>query len=235
MTYPTVWDETVTIDKLVAGKYRGLARYGDGDFNIIRGQEDRFHKPCPKLAEALAESLYRGSNQVLNCLIPPPLDAREGSLAFTRWHFYLEMNAGLFPFLRDEVYGSSNISRMDSCPHLHTTLWWDHVARLWAGKRICLVRGSERSLTEKKLLESPGAPESVIEVICKSRDNFSELDDIHAKVRAAGCETVILCSGLLSRPLVHRLVNDGHRAIDMGHFGVWFNQGRPIPLQDCPR
>ena len=235
MTYPQVWDETVTIDKLVAGKYRGMARFGDGDFNVLRGQEDRYHKACPKLAQALGESLHRGSNQVLNCLIPPPLDAREGTLAYQRWHFYLEMNAGLFPFLRDEVYGSSNISRMDSCPHLHTTSWWVQVARLWAGKRICLVRGTERSLTEKKLLESPGPPAKVTEVICKPRDNFSELNDIHARVRTAGCETVVLCSGLTTRPLVHQLVRDGHLAWDVGHFGIWFSKGRPIPLQECPR
>jgi Glycosyltransferase GT-D fold len=235
VTYPQVWDEVATIDKLVAGKYRGMARFGDGDFNVLRGQEDRFHKACPKLAQALAESIHRGSNQVLNCLIPPPLDAREGALAFARWHFYLEMNAGLFPFLRDEVYGSSNISRMDSCPHLHTTSWWDHVAKLWAGKRICLVRGTDRSLTTTKLMESPGAPTSVTEVICKPRDNFGELNDIHARVRAAGCETVVLCSGLTTRPLVHQLVRDGHIAYDMGHFGQWFNKGRPIPMTDVPR
>ena len=235
MTYPQVWDEIVTIDKLLAGKYRGLARYGDGDFNIIRGHEDRYHKACPKLAEALAESLRRGSNRVLNCLIPPPQNAREGSLPFTRWHFYLEMNAGLFPFLTDEVYGSSNISRMDSCPHLHTTSWWDHVAKLWAGKRICLVRGSERSLTAMKMLAAPGAPEMVTEIFCSPKDNFKELDELHVKIRKTGCETVILCAGLVTRPLVHRLVRDDHFAYDLGHFGLWFAQGRPIPLVDCPR
>ena len=235
MIYPQVLDEIVTVDKLLAGKYRGLARYGDGDFNILRGQQDRYHKACPQLAQALAESLHRGSNQVLNCLIPQPLDMREGTLAYTRWHFYTEANAGIFPFLADESYGSSNISRMDSCPHLHTTSWWDHVAKLWAGKQICLVRGSERSLTKAKLLESPGAPSSVKEVICKPRDNFPELNDVHARVRAAGCERVILCSGIMTRPLVHQLVRDGHLAWDVGHFGIWFNKGRPIPLQECPR
>src|SRR5882672_4226765 len=71
--YPQVMSEEKTIGTLLQGDYRGVARYGDGDFNIMRGQRDRYHAPCAPLAKALAETLHRGSNRVLNCLIPPPL------------------------------------------------------------------------------------------------------------------------------------------------------------------
>ena len=234
MSYPRVLDETTTIERVASGKYRGLARFGDGDFNIIRGQRDRYHKPCPKLAEALATCLHRGSNKVLNCLIPPPLTP-EGTLAFQRWHNYMEMNAGIFPFLIDEYYGSSNISRMDSQPHLHTTSWWLEVAKLWQDKDICLLRGTERSLTEKKLMESPRPPKSVKEIMCPAKDNFDMFDSMFEDAMLTRRETVVLCAGLSSRPLVHKFVEYGLCAYDVGHLGLWFDRGQPIPLQDCPR
>lgn len=160
---------------------------------------------------------------------------KEGTLAYQRWVMYLEMNAGLIPLLPAVTYGSSNISRMDSCPHLHTTSWYRSVARLWQGKDICLVRGTERSLTSGKLMESHCPPASVVEVICKPQDNFSQLDEIYDEVRGINFETVILCAGLLSRPLVHELVTADHLAYDVGHLGMYFRGGNPIPLADCPR
>ncbi len=234
MTYPRVLTEEETLAQLLEGKYRGLARFGDGDFNVIRGQRDRFHKPCPHLARALSTTLAHPSVNVLNCLIPPP-PMKEGTLAYQRWHNYLEMNAGIFPFLNGELFGSSNISRMDSTPHLHTISWYHQVSKLWRDRDICLLRGSERSLTETKMMESPHAPKSVKEVICAPADNFAQLDELYEKVLAVGLETVVLCSGLVTRPLVHRLVDAGLKAWDLGHFGLWFRHGHPIPLPDCPR
>ncbi len=235
MTYPLVMPEEETISRLLDGEYRGLARFGDGDFNIMRGQRDRYHKPCHKLASALSTVLKNGSSSVLNCLIPPPAQMKEGTLAYQRWVNYLEMNAGLFPLLPDRPYGSSNISRMDSTPHLHTTSWYLHVSRLWQGKDICLVRGTERSLTPTKLFEAPNAPSKIAEVMCAPADNFAQLDELYEKVLREGQETVVLCSGLVTRPLVHRLVDAGLKAYDIGHFGIWFSHGYPIPMADVPR
>jgi hypothetical protein len=235
MTYPTVFGEIQTVEEALSGRHLGIARYGDGDFNIMRGGTDRYHKPCPKLAAALAETLHSGSSRVLNCLIPPPLRMKEGELAYQRWVHYLEMNAGLLPFLSGGTFGSSNISRMDSCPHLHTTSYWNLVARLWRDKDICLVSGTARSLTSGKMMESPGSPRSVAEVTCKPRDNFDQLYELLGKVVQTKAEVTILCAGLVTRPLVHKLAEAGMYAFDVGHFGLWFNEGQPIPLQDCPR
>ncbi len=232
--YPPVLSEDETIGRMLdGGWFQGLARFGDGDFNIIRGARDRYHVPCPGLAQALAKNLRDGNPHVLNCLIPPP--PSDSGLAHQRWCMYLEANAGIIPFLPASLYGSSNISRMDSCPSLHTTSWWRRVAQLWQDKDICLIRGSERSLTRDKMMDSPGAPRNVVEVICRAQNNFDQTDQIYEAVLGLKQETVILSAGLMSRPLVHRLVAHGLCAYDVGHFGLWFRNGDPIPLQDCPR
>lgn len=61
------------------------------------------------------------------------------------------------------------------------------------------------------------------------------MQDLLDKTVAAGAETVILCAGMAARPMVHRLVGRGFLAYDLGHFGQWFVEGRPIPLAECPR
>jgi hypothetical protein len=127
-------------------------------------------------------------------------------------------------------YGSASLSRMDSCPQLHTAEFWLKVSRLWADWRITLVRGSERSLTAAKLMESPGAPEHVTEVITAAKDSWSMYEDILKRTEAAGNEKVILCNGLVTRPLVHALCETGHRAYDLGHLGQWFEKGLPVEV-----
>lgn len=236
MDYPHVVTEEATIEVLVSGQFRGMARYGDGDFNVLRGRPDRFHRWEPGLAAAIARSLADPAPGVLQCLIPPP--EFQNTLASQRWIHYQEANAGIIPFLRigsGGWCGSANVSRMDSCPRLHTSWWWDRVSELWKGKDICLVYGTERSLTPKKLLDSPNSPRSVTSVSCAAINNFAEIEQLGAKVLIAGREIVILCAGMSARPLVHQLVRDGMNAYDLGHFGQWFDQGQPIPLAECIR
>jgi Glycosyltransferase GT-D fold len=219
--------ELQTLDSLCTDTYGSLARYGDGDFAVMRGQQDRYQKFEPKLAHALARSLAHPHPGVLNAVIPAPAEG-PGS---QRWICFWEANAGIIGMLPDREYGSANLSRLDSCPALHTAEYWLSVSRLWAGKKITLVRGSERSLTANKLLDAPGAPSGVHEIYSTFRHSWSMYDDLLQRTREAGNETVILCTGLVARPLVHALAQSFHRAIDLGHLGLWFENGLPIAVE----
>jgi hypothetical protein len=215
---------------MCTGEYRGLARYGDGDFGVMRGQRDRYQKWDPALAWMLAQSLSHPAVDVLNAIIPPP---GAGELANQRWHCYYEANAGIIGMLPDRVYGNAAITRIDSNRQLHTEEWWLAVTQLWADKEVTLVRGTDRSLTPEMMLNSPGSPESVCDVLSKPNNSWEIYDNLHEKIVAAENEIVILCTGLVARPLVHSLVLAGHRAYDLGHLGVWFKNGKPKPWEDC--
>jgi len=226
--YPKVMSERKTLELLLTGAYQGLARYGDGDFACLRGQMDRYQAPTPDLAYALAEGLRRPHPDVLNAIIAPP---GHGTFVNQRWICYFEANAGIIPMLdRDYEYGNASLSRMDSCVQLHTEEWWLEVAKLWKDQEVTLIRGSERSLTAQMMLESPNSPESVTEVISSVRNAWSHYDRILKETRDAGHQVVILCTGLVARPLVHALVAAGHSAFDVGHFGLWFKDGKPIEV-----
>src|ERR1017187_836290 len=115
--HPSVLSESLTLDYLCTGKYRGLARYGDGDFAVMRGQPDRYQKAEPELAAALAHSLSVPCPSVLNAIVPPPAP---GTVGNHRWEWYWAANAGIINLLPEREYGSASLSRMDSCPALPT-------------------------------------------------------------------------------------------------------------------
>ena len=190
----------------------------------MRGQRDRFQKWDPTLAYHIACGLRHPTPTVLNALIPPP---GLGELANQRWHCYVEANAGILGLLPDTEYGNAAISRMDSNIQLHHQDWWLECSRLWADKELTLVRGSERSLTAAKLFESPGSPEVVTEVLGPPQNAWDQYDSLFEQIVAAKHELVLLCIGLVARPLVHRLVAHGHTVYDLGHLGIWFEKGLP--------
>jgi hypothetical protein len=197
----------------------------------MRGQTDRYQKPGADLAFCIASGLKGPTTGVLNALIPPP---GVGAFVNQRWQTYVGANAGILGLIRDwgyaGEYGSASISRMDSCPQLHTEEWWLSVSQLWADKEITLIRGSDRSLTAQRMLDSPGSPEAVAEVLSPSRNAWDQYDRLFKETMDAGHQTVILCTGLVARPLVHKLVAHGLRAYDLGHLGLWFREGKPIEV-----
>lgn len=218
--------ELQTLDSLCTNRFRGLARYGDGDFAVMRGQQDRYQKCEPKLAHALARSLSDPSPYVLNAIVPAPA---EGPGNY-RWICFWEANAGIIGLLPKRTYGSASLSRMDSCPQLHTAEFWLKVSQLWKGSDITLVHGSERSLTAAKLMESPNAPKSIHTERSAFKNSWSMYDELLKGIEKAGNEKVVLCTGLVTRPLVHALCETGHRAYDLGHLGQWFEKGLPIEV-----
>ena len=231
MNYPPVLGELETLNQALTGRIRGFARYGDGDFGVMRGQGDVYQKHVPSLAHSLGYYLTHPCERVLNCL-PRAVTERDTPFYY-RWQAFMEANAGIIGLLPDRVYGSAYLSRMDSVPELHTTTYWMMVARLWAGQDVTLVRGSERSLTRDKLMHSPSPPKSVTEVLTPFRNGWEDVDETFERMQRAGNDTVILCTGLMARPLVHRWVELRGRAWDLGHLGLYFDLGRPRALQDC--
>lgn len=167
---------------------------------------------------------------VLNALIPPP---GPSELAAHRWRCYVEANAGIIPLLPEIEYGDATITRIDSCRELHTQEWYAAVSQLWADKDVTLVRGTDRSITPEMLLNSPGSPESVCDILARPKHSFEIVDELFVKIMAAQRETVILCAGPVAKLLVHMLVQRGLYAYDLGHFGVWFNQGLPKLWEEC--
>ena len=209
MTYPDVMSEDETLDALLAGA--SIARFGDGEFSAARGANACGQKRDPELARRLLEILQDSGD----CLVGiPNINAPTPKRAF--WGKYPEK---LAPLLKPgRRYASSFISRPDSAPWIDRPDYWARVLRLWAGRDVVLVRGTEKSLTAERLV---GA-RSVREVIGPGENAWSEYGRLMQEVGAP--ELVVLCLGVTATVMAVDLCARGVQALDLGHLGMFLKR-----------
>jgi hypothetical protein len=111
-------------------------------------------------------------------------------------------------------YGSAFISRPDSAPWIDTESYWASVRKLWEGRDIIFVAGSDRSLRD----EDFASAYSVRKVEATRRDAYAEIDRIEEEIGLFS-GPVILCLGPTATVLSARLAKKGVHALDLGHVG----------------
>lgn len=211
-SYPKVVNEFDTLACALAGK--SLARYGDGEFNLVKGGNCISQKFDPRIKKELSDILLSKTEECLVCI--PTMD-KSGPKS-DRWRKYEREYSR---FLRvGKVYGSAFVTRPDSAPWIATDAYFDSVESLWKGKEVALVHCGERSLVPAHLV---GA-KLVHSVLCPRRDAYERIDEIEAAVIATGVKTAILCAGPAATCLAHRLSKKGVHAIDLGHIGMFWRR-----------
>lgn len=216
LTYPRVHDEEDTLRMVLGG--RSIARFGDGEFKIAAGHGCVSQIPNKQLTAEL-NHILRAPND--RCIVGiPRLDPR--SPKYENWKKY----EGKYPkFLSPaKTYFSAFITRPDSAPWIYTRDFYWRIESLWRGQEICLVAGSDRSLT----VDFPAmrSAEHVMQISCARRDAYSDIGSIEMGVRHTGRKIAILCCGPTATCLAWRLADRGIHAIDLGHIGMfWFNEG----------
>lgn len=203
-----VLGEQDTLDAAIAG--RSLSRFGDGELRIATGGSCPSQKPDKRLAAEMREMLKAGRPSSLVCI---PRVVKESPRRADWQKYFEDRYAGLYGAT---VYGSSFITRPDNAPWIDVPEFWADVHRLWQGKQVTLVLGTDKSLTAERM---PGAS-GVIEVRCARRDAYAAIDQIEEQIgRPSG--PVILCLGPTATVLAERLARKGVHALDLGHIGMF--------------
>lgn len=187
-----------------------LARFGDGELNLLRGKNcisQRFVQGIDvELAAVLSTPV-----QYLLVGVPRLLNGPKDHL----WDKYIpKFTDRMNPKMQ---YGSAFISRPDSAPDIDTPEYFERVRRLWAGQRVTLVGNGTRSLTPGLLMET-GA-QHVDFVKSSYAHSYEGIDLLEQKAIAAPSRRVILVCGATATCLAARLTKKGHQAIDLGHIG----------------
>ena len=120
-----------------------IARYGDGEFNLIKGGNCVSQKADHALAAELRAILYKGSTPELMVAIPNMTTLSPK----THWQKNKDSYSHFLNPKPSFEYGSSFITRPDSAPWINTAEYWETVESLWKNKNIILVNCGERSLT----------------------------------------------------------------------------------------
>jgi hypothetical protein len=216
--YPSVIGEIETLDLVLAG--RSIARYGDGEFNLVRGGNCVSQKNTPEIREELSGILHLPDDR---CLVGiPRLDPR--SPKDVNWR---KLSAVYAPLLMPKKkYYSAFLSRPDSAPWIATDEYFDKIESLWRNKEITMVYGSERSLSRE--FPAMKSALSIEHVGTTYRDAYKEIDRIEQDVVRYGRNIVLLMCGPTATCLAVRLSKRGFHAIDLGHIGMfWRPQHNP--------
>ncbi len=209
--YPRVVGEFETLACVLDGM--SIARYGDGEFNLVRGGNCVSQRRVPGIQTELQNILKSHDKRLLVAI--PRLDPR--SPKNVNWvkccsHYYSYLAEG-------KEYFSAFITRPDSAPWIATDQYFDAIERLWKGKDITMVYGSQRSLSAD--FPAMASAKSITVVETDYAHTYPRIDAIERQIHKAGNKTVLLMCGPTATCLASRLAGT-HHAIDLGHIGMWW-------------
>lgn len=210
--YPErIVDEWGTMLAVIHGM--SIARYGDGEFNLVRGGNCVSQRKVPGIQTEL-QSILKSKDPNLLVAIPR-LDAR--SPKNVNW---MKCCSHYGSYLSPtKQYYSAFITRPDSAPWIATDEYYGMIESLWADQNITMVYGSQRSLS----VDFPPmkSAKSITVVEADYAHTYPKIDAIERQVRHAGNKRVLLMCGPSATCLAARLAGDFH-AIDLGHIGMWW-------------
>lgn len=210
--YPDVVGEWETLLRVLDGK--SIARYGDGEFNLVRGGNCVSQKKVPGIQTELQNILHSKDPNLLVAI--PRLDKR--SPKNVNW---LKCCAHYGTYLsHKKQYYSAFITRPDSAPWIATPTFFDGIEKLWEGKDITMVYGSKRSLSAE--FPALASAKSIEVVECDYAHTYHKIDLIERDIVMRGRKTVLLMCGPSATCLAARVSKQGFHAIDLGHIGMWW-------------
>lgn len=221
MGYPRVLTETQTLTHALDGK--NLARFGNGEIQLILGNDCSSQKYEPELGKRLSEILIRPHPRCLPCI--PNIYPKGPKDDY--WRKYMSPRFTRI-YNSNRTYGSSFISRPDSSPSKFTGDTFALIERLWLNRDVVLVAGSDHSLVEADF----GNALSFDHIKVPDRDAWAAREDVLSSFSDQDDRTlVILCCGALATVLADDLAAFGIHGIDLGHIGMFlhkFYAGEPL-------
>lgn len=201
-----------------------LARFGDGEFGWLLGRDaaEGYQDLSSDLSNRLSEVLHSSEpNLMIGVLKVLNDDSEMGFRARAHWReFKAKSQDQIMRELDlDRVYADSSITRpyIDLRNRSAASYEFENIKRLWEGKRILLVEGSESRLGVGNDLFA--SSKEVERILAPSRNAYSHYGEIlRAVLKYAHCyDLTLLALGPTATILAYDLCRKGIQAIDIGH------------------
>jgi len=213
-------------------KGASVVRFGDGEMDLIAGRGIPYQEYDPELSARLREMMAMESNERLMICLSDVFTGLErysiDAQNFWKVHLYYHL-PDYVEICRAPWYGSTFISRpyIDLEDKTPSAGYFAKLKQLWQDKDLLIVEGlTSRSGVGNDLFD--GA-RSIKRIICPSRNAYSKLEAIKQAVREHADNRLILTMlGPAAKVLVYDLVQEGYRALDIGHIDSeyeWFQMG----------
>lgn len=206
-----------------------VARFGDGEMDIITGHSIPYQDYDENLANELKEIIRSESNESLVICLSDVFERldRYNQSAVDFWKQHLNNNYVHYKSLcKAPWYGSTFISRpyMDLVDKSLSNMYFKNIKNLWDERDILIVEGvNSRSGVGNDLFDNAN---SVERIICPSKNAYSKIDEIESLIEMhAENKLLLLILGPTAKVLAKRLSIKKIQAIDMGHINSeyeWF-------------
>mgnify|MGYP000845784492 CR=1 FL=1 len=214
-------------------KGASVVRFGDGEMDLIAGRSIPYQEYDPELSARLREIMSMESDEHLMICLPDVFTGLErysidaqNFWSLNHLPHFLEKYKNI---CRAPWYGSTFISRpyIDLEDKTPSAGYFAKLKQLWQDKDLLIVEGeTSRSGVGNDLFD--GA-RSIKRIICPSRNAYRKLEAIKQAVREHADNRLILTMlGPTAKVLVYDLVQEGYRALDIGHIDSeyeWFQMG----------
>lgn len=198
---------------------KSLARFGDGEFKLINGENISFQKYDPKLAQRLADILRNQNDKVLVGITDTfgycPVEYHKKIMIACRETLYKYMNFS-------KQYANADVTRrLHFVSEEQGNDYYKKLMSLWENKNIITVEGEGSRLGIGNDLFDNAL--SVKRILGPIRDSYSRYDEILEECLKQPKEALfILALGPSATILAEDLANAGYRALDMGHFDITY-------------
>ncbi len=213
-------------------KGASVVRFGDGEMDLIAGRSIPYQDFDPELSARLREMMSMKTDEHMMICLPDVFTGLERYSidAQNFWKAHLQHHlADYLEICRSPWYGSTFISRpyIDLEDKTSSAGYFAKLKQLWQDKDLLIVEGlTSRSGVGNDLFD--GA-RSIKRIICPSRNAYSKLEAIKQAVREhVDNRLILIMLGPTAKVLVYDLVQEGYRALDIGHIDSeyeWFQMG----------
>lgn len=217
--------------KELASKEKSIARFGDGEFDMIYGIGMNYQKYNPDLAKRLEEVLLSNEDGLLigipNVFNPEYVDEYTG-FATEFWPKWT--NDYKFKILRlvdrERKYYSAQITRfyLDYKDKSKVGEYVKELKKIWDGKDVVIVEGEKSRLgVGNDLFDNMN---SIQRVICPAENAFEIYDRIlNELLKLPKDKLILLALGPTATVLAYDMYKAGYHVIDIGHVDIeyeWF-------------
>ncbi len=226
---PKVVKAKETIKTLYSTR-KSMARFGDGEFNLIEGRDIGFQKASPEMASRLAEVLKSDDENIL-IGIPDVFGSLDAYCQHVRsyWREFLPQN-------RNRIYNLLNLNKTyyDACFTGYAIQaaetneecleeYYAEMRKIWDNRDVVIIKGEG---TETYVNDIYDNAKSVKYIYAPKAHAFEHYDDIleSAKKESKDCLFIIVL-GPTATILAYDLAKLGFQALDMGHLAKdydWF-------------
>lgn len=223
---PMVKNIDETLDAIFKRK-ASIARYGDGEFDIIFGRTEGFQHKNRTLALRLKKVLKaNGESTTFLVGIPDCYGDLSHFIPDAQFHWKIRLDRERYKWYkilnRQQPYYQSQISRFyhDWADKSRCRIWADKLKRLWKDRDLLIVEGEKSRMGVGNDLFNDC--KSIRRILCPAVNAFDKYDEIlEAIVKYVAKDDLILMAlGPTASVLAYDLHNLGYQAVDIGHIDL---------------